>query len=435
MTDDAPGDRVRVATAALLVVLLPVALGRVVWVAAGSDGPDPNLRVAVTPVDVASIAALLLWARWHAADLRSRLRHPGLLGGVLLALAGLELLALAAHPSIRGVDLLLRVAAAAAVADIVRRVVDDRWRSVLLAVVVVVGSAQAVLAMAQSRAGRVLGIPGLELDGYLYTFGSSTAGRGGFGHPYHLASFLVVACSAAALGVRRHAHPLAWAVGLVVCAAGVAVTFSRAAVLGLGAVVVLTVVAAVARRDRRAALVALVLVVGLAVGGTAFGDGWRARSAATSNAASVDSGRRDRAAEAVRLARTEPLVGVGPGRYVIALRDVRHQDLLPAHDLPLQVGAEAGILAGVLAAIAFLALGWRSLVRGLDSLLVFVPLAPLFLLDAYPYALPGGIALSGIWLGLLGAGWSGRRADGDVPPRAAYHDEATADRQAEAVPA
>ena len=72
---------------------------------------------------------------------------------------------------------------------------------------------------------------------------------------------------------------------------------------------------------------------------TGFGDGWASKSADSVDGRSVDSGRRDRATEAVRLVRREPLVGVGPGRYVIALEDVEHTELRPAHDLPLHVAA------------------------------------------------------------------------------------------------
>jgi hypothetical protein len=91
---------------------------------------------------------------------------------------------------------------------------------------------------------------------------------------------------------------------------------------------------------------------------------------------------------------------------------VPHRDSLPAHDLSLQVAAEEGIAAGVLVTIALGLLTVRCFARGLDALLVLLPPVPFLLLDAYPYVFPLGIAGSGVWLGLLGAVWTGRRVPG-----------------------
>ena len=42
---------------------------------------------------------------------------------------------------------------------------------------------------------------------------------------------------------------------------------------------------------------------------------------------------------------------------------------------------------------------------GARCLTVFLPMVPFLLLDAYPYTWPGGLALTGVWLGLLGSAW------------------------------
>jgi len=409
---DERGDERSVLAVAALFVLLPVALGWVVWQASFSDGGDPNLRVAVAPADVVSLGLLGWWVARFWRSVVDQVRRPrSLLATVTVALGAVLLVALVAHPSPRGVELAVRVVAAAATADLIRRIEGAAAQRRVLGVVVVVGVVQAVLAMAQSVNGGPLGPAGLELDGPLYPFGSSFAGRGGLGHPYHLACLLAVACGAAALGVRRHARPGFWAAGLAICATGIGVTFSRTGVLGLAAVVVVGVVGGLRRHDRRCALVVGAVVVGLAVGMAAFGDGWTTKSAASVDGEQVDSGRRARAAEAIDLTAEHPLVGVGPGRYVIALEQTGADELLPAHNLALHEAAEGGLVAGVLAACAFGLLALRSFGRGTDALLVFLPLAPFFVLDAFPYAFGVGLALSGIWLGLLSAPWSGTDAD------------------------
>jgi len=408
-----------------LVLVLPLAVGGLLWVAPGTgDRVDPNRWVAVTPVDALSLLVLVVWIRDHGrALLRASARRLDPVCGCALGLGALLLLSLAVHPSPRGFELVVRVAAAAALADTVRRLEDPRSRRTLLAALVVSGALQAVLGMAQSLHGRPFGLPGLELDGRLYHFGSSYAGRGSFDHPYHLACWLTLASGAAALGLRRDARPGPWALGLAVCACGLATTYSRAALVGMAAAAAAAALVAVVRRDRRAAAIVGTIVVGFAIGMTAFGSGWMARADTSTSASAVDSGRRDRAAEAVRLIRTEPLVGVGPGRYVLALDHVQHDLSLPAHDLTLQVAAEEGIAAGVLVTIALGLLTLRCCRRGLDALLVLLPTVPFLLLDVYPYAFPLGIAGSGIWLGLLGAGWTDGHATGPAGATADAADD------------
>jgi hypothetical protein len=262
--------------------------------------------------------------------------------------------------------------------------------------------------MAQSWAGRPFGLAPLDFDGTLYTYGSSSAGRGGFAHPYHLSCLLAVAIGAAVVAVHRSRRPWPWpwCVGLAVCVAGMTVTFSRAGLIGMAAVLGVAAVGWVARPRRTHLLVAAAVVVGVAVGTLGFGSGWISRSSTTVDRQTVDSGRRDRAAEAVRLIRSEPVIGVGPGRYVLALKEVDHVELRPAHDLPLHVSAEAGL--AVSAALALLAR--RCLRLGVVALSVFLPLVPFLLLDAFPYSWPQGLALSGVWLGLIGLATSDHRS-------------------------
>jgi O-antigen ligase len=267
--------------------------------------------------------------------------------------------------------------------------------------VLAVGAAQAVLGLLQAASGSDLGLGGLEFPGPLYEFGSSSAGRGGFGHPYHLAAFLLVAVGAGLIGVRRSPRPAPWLVGLALCAGGIGVTYGRAALLGLLSAVAVAAVTAVRRREATWALAAVVLVAGLTLTAGTMGDGWRARAANSRNAETADSDRGERLAEATRLVERSPVVGVGPGRYVLALRDVRHADLLPAHNAIFHEAAEGGILAGLLTTAAVLTLLVRGLRGGAEALVACLPTVPFLLFDAYPYTFPAGLAMAGIWLGLV----------------------------------
>ena len=167
-----------------------------------------------------------LHPRSRSADTARAPRRPARLGGGDRARSGSP--GARGPPLTRGFELLARVAAAAATADLVRRARGARARRALLAGIVAVGSAQALLAIVQSLTGKALAVRPFAFDGELYQFGSSWAGRGGFGHPYHLSCLLALAVGAAVLGVHGARRPLPWCLALGLCATGMAVTFSRA---------------------------------------------------------------------------------------------------------------------------------------------------------------------------------------------------------------
>ncbi len=389
-----------------LVALVPVALVRVPWAFPGG-AEDFNRRITLQPFDL--VLALIL-VRWLARLPRRRRPRPGWLGTTGLALAAVLLVALAVHPSPAGVALLVRYLAAWAVLETVIEAARTHRRH-LLAGLAAVGTVQALLGMAQSARGGTLGLGPLEFGGPLYPFGTSRAGRGGLDHPYHLACLLAVTLGAALLGLRDADRTVAeagrrqpwwpWAVALAVTGAGLATTYSRTAVLGLGVGLLVLLGAWVRRRDLALLLAVGAVAFGLLVGAVGFGDGWIAKGQTSTDTRSVDTGRRDRLQEAWRLIERDPLVGVGPGRYVEALRSVPHTDLLPAHDLVAQEAAEGGILAGILSAAILAGLAWRSLRRGAWSVAVLAPFGAFLLLDSYPFAFPTGLVVSGCWLGLL----------------------------------
>jgi O-antigen ligase len=143
------------------------------------------------------------------------------------------------------------------------------------------------------------------------------------------------------------------------------------------------------------------VAIGFVFGAIAFGDGWHAKGERSTSSANVDSDRRVRAQEALRLIDSQPLLGVGPGRYTIALESVRHDDLLPAHNIVLHEGAEGGVLAGILTGVLLIALAVYVFREGVETTAVFLLPALFLVLDAYPYVFPTGLGVSALWLGVL----------------------------------
>jgi O-antigen ligase len=118
-----------------------------------------------------------------------------------------------------------------------------------------------------------------------------------------------------------------------------------------------------------------------------------------------------------------PVLGVGPGRYILALAQQAKVEtdrtvgvFKPVHNLPLLAAAEGGILAG-LAMVAFLlVLGWRALRTGLPTLAVYLALLPFLMLDHFAYTLPQGLVVLGFWVGFLD-GWADADVKGAAPAR------------------
>lgn len=389
-------DRLAPVLAVAVVVLLPVSRIWVLWTAPNGDG-DLNQFVSTSPLDwplgllVALQVASVLEDRFGLLH-RHRTGWPVLAKLLVGWLAWLAVCALV-HPSWRAVDLAFHVAGVWGLVRTARRSTAVE-RDVLLGAFALVGAAQAILGIAQSRLGELVGIGLFEFDGPLYTFGSSTAGRASLTHPYHLTALLVT-CAAAAglLAVRRDtAIRTASLIALTAMAVAVPLTFSRAAVLAVVPMVLLWFLRPRSRAP--AAVLAGGLVIGIALG---FG-GISAKADQTVDVDAADSGRRERLAEAWRLMEEEPFFGVGPGRYVIALQDVEHADLLPAHNVVGQSAAEAGVPGGLLAATtvgAFLAWLVR---RSPVTIAAGISLLPFHLLDSYPHVFPVGLVITGMWL-------------------------------------
>jgi hypothetical protein len=388
-------DAIAVILLLAVIALAPIARGWVLWSASADE--DANQWVLMTPLDWPMALLIVVQLASVVEDRRRghRLRRTDLPAPVLVLLITLGWLAIAAavHPSWRALDLAFRLAGVWAIGRTVRRANVDQ-RTAFLAVLLGLGVLQALLGIAQSLSGDALGLDALEFEGPLYQFGTEFAGRGSLTHPYHLTSLLVVCVAAGALLALRLAGRAQTAalIGIAVMGTGIVLTFSRSGFLAVGGMLVLWVL----RRHTRT--VAAALAAGLLIGAFIGFDGLTAKAEVSTSAERIDSGRRERIREAAELASQEPVFGVGPGRYVIELREIEHQDLLPAHNIVAQQAAESGYVGGLLTLATLGSFGLWVVRRSPMTMAVAFSLLPFHLLDAYPHTFPLGFAVSGFWL-------------------------------------
>jgi O-antigen ligase len=360
--------------------------------------------VLLRAADLALAAAAVLSLRavpalWH--------RLPAWLRWIAAAWALATLMALAAHPSWRGVEQVLRAGAAAVLIAGLVELRRDGWWDRILAGVATVAVIQAGLGLVQAGTGSTLALSPFITAPALWKVNGTEMGMGTFVHPYFLAATLLVGAGSALVAARRSGVTWPWTICALIIGGGLATTFSRSAALGL--MLLVTGAALHSRSDRRILAPTTGLVAGFALVALLVAPGWSARASTTTTGTldEVGSGRLQRASEAVELWSSDPVTGVGPGRYVLELPDDA-PDRLPAHNLPLHAAAESGSLAGLASAAFLLGSGLLALRRGAFAAGVFGSLAPFFILDAYPYTFPHGFVLISLWGAMvLAAGTNG----------------------------
>lgn len=385
-----------------LVVLFPVSTAKVV-LTTPSAVDDLLRRTALHVFDPVLVAiTVLAIGRWISAG-----RPPprGVVPRLACATGILFLIAFAFHPSSHGLEMLLRIGAAAAIATEVARLTGPN-RQLLLGMLYALGVGEAVLSLLQVWNGGTLTHGPLEMARFpLFHFGSAVAGQGSFSHPYHLACVLLVALGAGLVGLRGATgrSRWVWRAGLPVLGAALGMSFSRMCLAMIAVALVVVVARRVGTARRATVAAASLLAAGFLVGGYVGLDGWRYKERVSTDSQSFDSSRSTVAGMARDVIVEHPLVGVGPGRYVQTVIDENRsqQYHLPPHDLFLQVAAEDGVLAALMVFALVVAVGFRMLRAGPETLAAFVLLAPFFLFDAFPYVYPHGLVISGLWFGFL----------------------------------
>jgi hypothetical protein len=399
---------------ALAATILVMPFPRVLW-ASGQNSGDFSFQTYVFPVDAAFAALLIFSIRPLIGRIRSR--SVGLATAAAGLLWAALVVALAFHPSGRGVLHLFRFAGVIAAADTLASLRRSTERTVAVGALVVTTGLQAMIAVLQRfNGGSPLGlfslgeqtVPWTPLFGGKATYGTMV-------HAYVLAALGGLTVAICIAGALRDVIPrrLAFA-GVVAGAVPMAITYSRMSVLAVvGLAVTLTV--CLRRRDPRRGLAArllLALAIGALVPAAVSPGPWLGRAGQSSGRTSEDisTGRVTLMHQSLSLLAKHPLTGVGPGRYSFAVRDdpaIRKLDsrpmVFPVHNVPLLIAAEGGILA-VLAILAVgLALGWQTRRGGVAVVSVLLGLLPFILLDHLNWTYPQGLLLLGLWLGAVDA--------------------------------
>jgi hypothetical protein len=342
---------------------------------------------------------------------RIRARTLGLCAWLALALTAWMAVAFVAHPSQRGVADLVRLAGIVAIIVAIQELSTTLERTVVLGALGIVAVFETVVASIQliTRAPAGLNAVG-EFKDPLWKFGSALAPQGTLVHPYVLAAFALVAGLIFAIAsVQRRSWRLAAVAALAVAPVGF--TFSRAALLGL-AVALIVLGTGLLTADRARYVPAVVgLCVGAALTAGIWNAGWITRTHQTVSATGGASLTTDRGwliHESKVLIGAHPVTGVGPGRYVIALKERYGHErnphvgvFKPVHNMPLLVAAEGGVIGGLLMATLLIGAGWQALRAGRLGLALWVVYMPFSQLDHLGYSFPQGLIITGVWLGVI----------------------------------
>jgi hypothetical protein len=324
-------------------------------------------------------------------------------GGVLLF--GALAVSFPFHPTARGVLVLIRLLGAVGVADALQRANRTELRR---AVQFLTGGvlASGGIALGQFAVGGPLGLHafGERVDPF-FDFGRAKVPSALLGHPYPLGGAALVAGSlviALVLAGRLQNH---WSyVGGIVTGFGSVFSGSRTNVLGLTLLVLAVVIGA--RRSHAKRAFAFVIsaatagVVALVLNPAV----WTSKSDAYKANGDISAGRVELFKENVEMVRRHTLVGVGPGRYNIALKAEGITQSTGFPHPPQVVAMSALAEGGILAGFSLLVIGGAvfGIVRRrrLPAILPLVALASPLFTDHYMWTSVEGMALVAIAFGV-----------------------------------
>lgn len=330
----------------------------------------------------------LITAAWRA-------RGIGLLW---LALFALLALAFVIHPSPLGVDLLLDLLTATALYHVVADLADRR-RTALTTALAITAILQACIAVIQVAVGAPLGFRALGESGEgLITYGGPPLARGTLSYEFILAALALASANVLCGEGLRGRNPARWLVSAALAISSAGLVYGRTVAIAF-ALGCLSLARGATREPRlRSALVAMVLGAGFPA--LIASEGW-----AWSLSRGVASDRGVLIAQAFELIADAPLVGVGPGNYLHALRTrpVLHvtAELENVHNVAVIVAAEAGIAAGAIVVGLLVAIGYRAYRAGTPALALYLTFLPFMILDVLSYATPQGMVLTALWLAFL----------------------------------
>jgi O-Antigen ligase len=379
--------------AGLAVALLPIGVlvTRITWV-------QPFIMVC----DLAALLAVILGVMQMIT--RSMPRSPLFLAGLIFI--GGQTVSYLVHPDLLGLVRILRTFGILVIAETLASLAPE-LRAKFEKGIVGVGVFEVLLTVAHRILGRAIAPGIIEFGSNVVARENSAISVGSLQHQYVLAGLGLLVGAVSVLGLVRSTLPprLAFA-GIGTCAYLAVQSVGRAAFLGVAVLTVTLLVALLARPTiRRHVLCGLFVIgVGSAIGYGITRNGWESRS--TGATITKDAGRPAMYEQAFRLWKSSPIVGVGTGRYNVAL--LSRPDLtsltnefLPVHDVPLHLAAETGLL-GLATTLGFALLLWKRL-RSIGLLLVLpaAAIAPFLVFDVFHWAIPTGTLQLGVFVGML----------------------------------
>jgi O-antigen ligase len=248
--------------------------------------------------------------------------------------------------------------------------------------------------------------------------------QGTMNHVYGLAALGLLALGTWIV-VRRKGEASGFPALMAVAATSslIAMTFSRSALLGVVAVVAIVGFSAI-RGDHGAAILAGVIVAAYVATMLVTIPSWTTRADQTVAGDLDDAslGRLTLVIQAIDLIKSDPLTGVGPGRYEATLieREILDEDYpYIVHNYPLAFAVENGAGAGLVIAALLIWLGVAAVRAGPSPAAAFFGLLPLLMLDVMHYGIPVGQLMLGVWLGVLAATlrWSTSHGPPGAPRR------------------
>ncbi len=389
----------------VLVVLMAGAMTILPYVVFG-PGPDVwQLGATLSILDLVATALAACTARGYARAVRARALHRIEWAG--LAFLAATIATFAAHPSMRGIVLLGRIATGLVIAHFLATT-TDRMRTLLVRAVGVAAIVQCVIALSQrvTRGPIGLGAFGETLQPFRPGYPVPT---GTMRDAYPLAGFGLFAAALVATNAIQAKAAIRFTTAVLLSGGALAaLSGSRAALL----TVLVVGTALAASNVRRGCVAAIVLAIGFVAVAVPSRDLWLRRTHnvatnATGEATDdISNGRSALTEQALGLLQESPLVGVGPGNYSRALQ--RAPDLLekspaggvlPVHDLPLLIAAEGGILT-LAPMLAVTALAVRASIRS-RRVALFAVLVPYALLDLVFWFYPEGLLMIAIAIGFM----------------------------------
>lgn len=376
-----------------------------------------NVRVSILLFELPLFFLLILT---FAHLVRSRWRPRSLTSGLVLLLALLLVISAVVHPSWFVLLRLYRLTAAAAFAYWILRLVRGPDRARVYIVVAALALFQSYLAIGEHLLGKGMGYTFLGETEHLFRSGHIAYAQGTFPLHHILVAFTLTALGLLVQGPRRLPRlGRWWFVILAAATAPLGLAYSRMGLVGWFLLVVVLAVGSIRRRQGLLGVFIAILCGGLLSGAVAA-EGWAARTTETvvgdgpggdDEGADV-GGRINLAIQALRVVEQQPLVGTGIGRYLTVARDQQGDQVqLVAHNVPLLIAAENGVVAGVLASALLAILGISAVRAGSLAIAAYVTHLPFILLDHFPYEDTQGIAITGLWVAaVLAADASGSKA-------------------------